>query len=116
MLAHEGESVLRPHSVDDLHRLFQPRLTFLERREVQAIRHVIIPGPCGADAHVQTPVADDVYGAAYLGQHSGMPIGDAGYHAPQPQALGYGGQCREDGPGLHERREGVGASHAVEMI
>ena len=95
MCAVEGRALLREHQAADLQRVLEPLEAFLERREVEPVREVLVLEPGGADAEPGAAAGDDVERRGGFRQQRRVAVGDAADERAERERRGAGGDRGE---------------------
>ena len=104
VLALEGDGAVGiEEEADDLHGLLEAIQALLQGGEGPAEGGVLALEPGSADADVHAAAAHVVHGRDHLGDEGGVAVRVARHERAQADALGDGGESREEGVGLERR-------------
>jgi hypothetical protein len=99
----ERQPVLIQQAANHRTRFIEDGYPITRWRQRDAVGHVLVGLPPGADPQHQAPAADLVERRCHVRHDGRMPVGVAEYQAPETDSRCLGGQSRQDGPALQHR-------------
>ncbi len=106
----------RPEPGDDRELLLEPVEPFLQARERDPVRRVLLLEPPGTEAEFDAAAAHLVDLGHRDSQRPGQPEGGRGHHGAKPDAARLQGEAAQRHPGVRRAGQAGSVAHGQEMI